>query len=134
METKTRERKELDAQVMLGHLAWMILSTGLVVLPISVFFRKVFFGLGFLLALLWSFTNIYFLSHVLQQLFRREGGRGGIYFLLLIKFPILYGAGFLVLRTGFFPIESIALGITLFLVFLFFTVWLLKGRWDRVPS
>jgi len=118
--------RSAQAEELLNIVGRIVLTAGVVILPASLIMGKVFFGLGIFVALLWNFINLYFLAYVLRAVLSGGSGTSGLPFLLVIKFPLLYAAAFFVLRTGYFPVESIIAGMTLFLVVLFLGVLRIK--------
>ena len=69
---------------------------------------------GFLTGATWSFCNFYFLFRFISK---RQ------FWMLLVKFPALYIAGFYILRTGFFPISAIVVGFSAY-IFILAGVWI----------
>ncbi|MBI4352474.1 MAG: F0F1 ATP synthase subunit A [Candidatus Omnitrophica bacterium] len=62
--------------------------------------------------------NLWLLFRVLEMGLKGKADlnlKNKIRWLLTLKFPVLYLAGFLVLKTRFFPVEGILTGLTLFL-------------------
>ena len=81
------------------------------------------FGLGIWVSVSWIFLNSYFLFRLVQIGFE-PGARMNDKILLfsVLKFPVLYVAGFFILKTRVFPIYSILTGLTLF-IFAFILSW-----------
>ncbi|MGH7197939.1 MAG: hypothetical protein ACREH5_04265 [Candidatus Omnitrophota bacterium] len=78
---------------------------------------------GILVGYFWIFLNSYFLFQLLEMSFTPGPKRKNrILFLSVIKFPVLYVAGFFILTTRVFPIYSVLLGLTAFLL-AFFALW-----------
>lgn len=62
----------------------------------------------------WIFLNVYFLFRVI------EAGMAGrhpknLLFLAVLKFPVLYVAGYFILKSRFFPVEGVLAGLTAFM-------------------
>lgn len=68
---------------------------------------------------LWSLANLYGVRMLVVRWIRPgiDSGRpradGGFALALLVKFPLLYGIGYLMLRSGWFRIEGLVLGFVL---------------------
>ncbi len=75
------------------------------------------FGLGIWVSASWIFLNFYFLFRMLQIGFEpkvRKSDR--ILLLSILKFPVLYVAGYFILKTRVFPIYSLLTGLSLFML------------------
>ena len=78
---------------------------------------------GLLIGYFWIFLNSYFLFRLLEMSFTPGPKRKNrILLLSVIKFPVLYVAGFFILTTRVFPIYSVLLGLTAFFL-AFFALW-----------
>ncbi|GEM_PF-3331697 len=73
------------------------------------------FIIGFALSAGWSLANYYLTMKVINMAVLKEPA-GRIRSLLLIKFPVLYLAGFLVLNSRAFPSVSLLTGLAFALV------------------
>lgn len=74
-------------------------------------------GAGLLAGAAWGCLNLLATGHVVRALVAAEKpGKLRIVILSLVKFPLLYGAGFLLLRVGVFPPESLVSGFSLVLL------------------
>ena len=81
------------------------------------------FGAGIWVSAAWIYLNTYFLFRLVQiGLEPRVRMNDQILLFSILKFPVLYVAGFFILRTRVFPIYSILTGLTLFIV-AFILVW-----------
>lgn len=77
----------------------------------------------------WVFLNFYFLFRLLDiavsfdMASRRMMGRRRDHILLwsLLKFPVIYVAGFFILKSRFFPVSGILTGLTVFFAALIFS-------------
>ncbi|MFA4989645.1 MAG: hypothetical protein WC576_02615 [Candidatus Omnitrophota bacterium] len=79
--------------------------------------RKFSFGAGLLVSASWSMANFLFTLNLLEiALLRKPKGR--FLLLLLIKFPVLYLLGFLILVFKVFPALSLLLGLSSILLVL----------------
>ena len=79
------------------------------------------FASGFFIAALWNIVNLWFIVLLVRLLFvedRINKIRVGL--LILLKFPVLYTAGYIALRYGNLPIYAVICGLPL--VFLIITL------------
>jgi len=76
-------------------------------------------GLGFAAAGVWSVLNFKALEHLIRLALRPEGRNGSaIAMALVIKIPVLYGLGILVVWKGRFPVGALLIGFAIPLVVL----------------
>jgi hypothetical protein len=74
-------------------------------------------GAGVLAGDLWAVGNLYCVRFVLQRVLVTEDERRahpspfGLLFGLSVKFPLLYGLGYLMLRSGWFRTEGLVIGL-----------------------
>jgi hypothetical protein len=78
---------------------------------------KVSFGAGLLVSAAWSMANFLFTIGLLDIALLRKP-KGKLLLLLLIKFPVLYLLGFLILVFKVFPALSLLLGLSSILLIL----------------
>ncbi len=71
---------------------------------------KAIWALGFLVGAGWSAANLLLISGILKISILQKSGKA-LSALLLIKFPVLYLLGFMILNFGFFPVSSILVGL-----------------------
>jgi len=77
-------------------------------------------GVGLLAGAAWGCLNLLATGHVVRALVAAEKpGKLRVLMLSFVKFPLLYGAGFLLLRVGIFPPESLVSGFSLVLLIIF---------------
>ncbi len=79
------------------------------------------FASGFFIAALWNIVNLWFIVLLVRLLF--AGGKINktkVWLLVLLKFPVLYTAGYIALRYGNLPIYAVICGLPL--VFLIITL------------
>ncbi len=77
-------------------------------------------GLGLLAGAAWGCVNLFATGQVVRALVSAERpGKVRILKLSFIKFPLLYGAGFLLLWSGVCPPESLVSGFSLVLLVIF---------------
>jgi hypothetical protein len=108
-----------------------VVKTSLVVSLIQLPFISLYFdyrfSLGIVLGCLWGVTNLHFMRSLVVCYTDLSGrNKRRLLLLLVVKVPLLYFGGYLLLRSGLFPILSLVTGFTLI-----FAVILLKalGRW-----
>ena len=84
---------------------------------------------GVLTAACWMFLNVYFLFRLLSVGMRIEVKKNPNHILVLsvLKFPVIYLAGYFILKTRYFPMESILAGLTAFMAGLIIS-WALHQR------
>jgi hypothetical protein len=85
------------------------------------------FGAGIAVGAAWAAANLWALAGLLRQEIRRRNGtasRVSYVAWSAIKFPVLYGGGFLILAKSGLPTESLLIG----LAFLF-VVWAAEAAW-----
>lgn len=85
---------------------------------------------GFLLGGVWSAVNFVVLAGVLNAVFSKEGPKS-MMILFAVKFPALYGIGFLLLKSGYFPPISLLAGLTFVLMSVGGVLWLTLIRGCR---
>ena len=109
-----------------------VIKTSLVLSALGFLFITVYyhfrFGGGILVGAIWGCLNLLFLTNLISQIFSpgKKVMKGKVIRIALVKFPLLYAAGYVLLAIKYFPAESLLLGFTLI-----FLVMLLKalGRW-----
>ena len=85
--------------------------------------RKFSFSAGVLISAAWSMANFLFTINLLEIALLRKP-KGKLLLLLLIKFPVLYLLGFLILVFKVFPALSLLLGLSSILLVLgVFNIW-----------
>jgi len=71
-------------------------------------------GAGIIAGDLWAIGNLYCVRFVLVRWLRPAGEAAsaslGLWFGLLVKFPLLYGLGYLLLQSGWFRTEGLMIG------------------------
>ncbi len=93
------------------------LGLGLTVLfSLVLYFAKGWaWACGTLIGSLWVFLNSFFLYQLLDMgLHPKPKQNERILIFSIVKFPVLYVAGFFILRTRAFPVYSVLLGLTLY--------------------
>lgn len=87
--------------------------TGFVCAILISFYWGLEHGGGWAFGLAWSLFNLHFTSSVVTKSLtveKRDAPR--ILVALLIKFPVLYAVGYLLLRSGFFTVIGLVAGFT----------------------
>jgi hypothetical protein len=86
------------------------------------------FGGGILAGAIWGCLNILFLTRLITEVFSpgTEIRKGKVILIAVVKFPLLYAAGFLLLKIEYFPPVSLVIGFSLLFVVMFLKA---MGRW-----
>lgn len=95
------------------------LTLVLVVISVTILvtLHKLTWAGGFLAGFCWSVVSLYFTLRLLKTVILKQGVVK-LLVLVLIKFPVLYFAGFCLLASKFFPVYSLLLGgVLVFLTF-----------------
>lgn len=80
-------------------------------------FGQMAWSFGILISEAWVFLNSYFLFRLVQiGLGPRINQNDKILLFSILKFPVLYLAGFFILKSRVFPVGSILIGMTLFMI------------------
>ena len=109
-----------------------VIKTSLVLAALGFLFVTVYyrfeFGAGILAGTVWGCLNLLFLTHLITEVFSpgKEVRKGKVIAIALVKFPLLYAAGYLLLRINYFPAISLLSGFTLLFVVMFLKA---LGRW-----
>lgn len=74
------------------------------------------FGVGFLASAVWSALNLWLLTLLIRTAFAPEASRKKVLILFLLKFPLLYGCGFLLVVYGKIHILGALVGFSLPLI------------------
>jgi hypothetical protein len=86
------------------------------------------FGVGgaWLAGIAWSLVNLHFIAELMKLIVtKRKRGYARIALVMAAKFPVLYAAGFLLLKSGMLPVAGLLAG---FLWPLFVTTMKALGR------
>lgn len=109
-----------------------VIKTSLVLAALGFLFVTVYynfkFAAGILVGAIWGCLNLLFLTHLITEVFSpgKEIRKGKVILIALVKFPLLYAAGYLLLRINYFPAESLLSGFTLIFVVMFLKA---LGKW-----
>jgi hypothetical protein len=95
------------------------------------FYFNWIYSLGIFTGALWGIANLWFLRQFIVGCITNEDRNPArLALFALIKFPVLYVAGFFLLWLGWFPVSSFVLGFSLIFVVIFFKalgIFLLEG-------
>lgn len=89
-------------------------ALALAVIGVSILLGRFSWGAGFLSGNLWAAANFLF-TVGLFKIAASEKNKAKLAAILLVKFPLLYLIGFLLLTSGFFPLSSLLAGLVPFL-------------------
>ncbi|KPJ64835.1 hypothetical protein AMJ44_12045 [candidate division WOR-1 bacterium DG_54_3] len=109
-----------------------VIKTSLVVAVLGFLFVTVYydfkFGAGILVGTIWGCLNLYFLTNLITEIFSpdKEVRKGKVILIVLVKFPLLYLVGYVLLIIKYFPAVSLVSGFTLIFVVMFLKA---LGRW-----
>ncbi len=109
-----------------------VIKTSLVLAVLGFLFITVYyhfgFGAGILAGAIWGCLNLLFLTNLIGEVFSpgKKVTKGKVVRIALVKFPLLYLAGYVLLAIKYFPAESLLLGFTLLFVVMFLKA---MGRW-----
>jgi hypothetical protein len=109
-----------------------VIKTSLVLAVLILLFVTVYydfkFGAGILAGCIWGCLNLYFLTQLITQIFSpgKEVKKRKVVLIAVVKFPLLYLAGFLLLKMNYFPPISLVCGFTLIFLVIFLKA---LGRW-----
>jgi len=109
-----------------------VIKTSLVVAALAFLFVTVYydfkFGAGILAGTIWGCLNLNLLTHLITQIFspRERIRKGKIVLTAVVKFPLLYLLGYILLRINYFPAVSLVSGFTLIFMVMFLKA---LGRW-----
>lgn len=98
-----------------------VIATSAVMAALALLFLSVYydwrFALGVFVGTAWNIANFHFLSELTVAVLtpgERNVKRVAVW--ALLKFPVLYAAGYLVLKYGEFPVLSFLIGFSLLFV------------------
>lgn len=109
-----------------------VIKTSLVVAILCFLFVTVYynfkFGAGILAGTIWGSLNLWFLTQLIVEIFSpgKEVRKGKVILIAVLKFPLLYAVGFILLRINYFPPLSLVSGFTLIFLVMFLKA---MGRW-----
>jgi hypothetical protein len=97
---------------------YRIIRTSLIVAVLSFLFISVYysfpFGLGLFLGTVWGCLNLFFITQlIIEAVSLKKPNKGKVILILLVKFPLLYFAGYILLWLRYFSAESLIIGFTL---------------------
>ncbi len=82
----------------------------LAVSPVLLVAKDYLWASGFMVGALWMLVNVLMMIKIFKIALLKSSPNK-LKFILLIKFPVLYIAGFYILISKFFPLASILIGI-----------------------
>jgi hypothetical protein len=109
-----------------------VIKTSLVVAALGFLFVTVYynfrFGAGILVGTIWGCLNLYFLTNLITEIFSpgKEVKKSKVLLIALVKFPLLYLVGYVLLIIKYFPAVSLVSGFTLIFLVMFLKA---LGRW-----
>jgi hypothetical protein len=109
-----------------------VIKTSLIVAVLGFLFVTVYynfrFGAGILVGAIWGSLNLYFLTSLITEIFSpgKEVRKGKVILIVLVKFPLLYLIGYVLLIIKYFPAISLVSGFTLIFLVMFLKA---LGRW-----
>jgi len=87
------------------------LLTGIVLFPVISLYFGLAVGAGWLVGCVWSVVNLHFIGVLLRAVLTYEKrDRVRITIISLVKFPVLYAIGFLLLASGVFSVPGAMAG------------------------
>lgn len=90
---------------------------------VFIFLRQWLWVYGIFVGFFWNFLNVFFLFKLIELVMKHDQkNKSLITRFALIKFPILYLGGYFILKSQTFPIGSILLGLSVFML-------VLTGHW-----
>lgn len=112
-----KKRVSRDFDFINKALGIAAIATFLVVISSFVYYNKNF-ALGALAGGAWNIINVYFLTCLVRVAFgTKSPNKKKITYLVFIKFPLLYGAGFAILRYSGVSLYGVLVGFSiLFLI------------------
>jgi hypothetical protein len=118
-----REVKTLEYNSFFKKSFYLALALTLAVFAIFLFLDRLRWGLGVLVGGAWMFINFFLLFRLLPMgMGYNSRLKNRILLLCVIKFPVLYTAGYLILTSRFFPALSLLMGLSIFFIVLM-TAW-----------
>ena len=109
-----------------------VIKTSLVVAVLCFLFVTVYynfkFGAGILAGSVWGCLNLWFLTQLVVEIFSpgKEIKKGKVIVIAVVKFPLLYAAGYFLLKINYFHPIGLVSGFTLIFLVMFLKA---MGRW-----
>lgn len=101
----------------LEFITRIIKTTAVVSLVVSLCISYYFdwkVGLGFLVGSTWSFVNLFFIRSLIKEVVNPNEARKSVTAVLaLLKFPLLYVAGYFIVASEFFSVYALLAGFSL---------------------
>ena len=104
-----------------------LVLAALIFLFVTVYYRFNF-GVGILAGTVWGCLNLWFLTQLVTEIFSpgKEVKKGKVIIIAVVKFPLLYAAGYSLLGIIHLPPVSLLTGFTLIFLIMFLKA---MGRW-----
>ena len=100
-------------QDFLSRVTKTSLISGLILAAVAVVGWTPSSGAGWFLGVLWSVINLYFIGVIVRILMaKRPGGKLRAALIVVVKIPLLYTIGFLLLASGRFNVVALLAGFT----------------------
>ena len=101
----------------LEFITRLIKTTAVIALIVALYLTVYVGGrtaLGFLIGVVWSLVNLYFLRGLVKEVITPSDTRKDIAIILgLIKFPVLYVIGYFVIASDYFSLYALLAGFSL---------------------
>ncbi|MDH3217271.1 MAG: hypothetical protein OEN01_13465 [Candidatus Krumholzibacteria bacterium] len=95
----------------LGRVRKTSVITGLVIFLVAVTYWDLATGVGWMLGCIWSLVNIYFIGLLVRTVWsQRQKNRLRVALIFLVKVPVLYAIGFLLLSSHWLPTIALLAG------------------------
>jgi hypothetical protein len=114
-------RERLNKSLKLSVILVFILALGFSITG------RLIYGVGILVGASWLMAN-FLLTLSLLEIAVLKKPHSNLLRLLLVKFPVLYLLGFLILSLKIFPYSSLFLGMTVIILVLGVSIWPLKTK------
>ncbi len=109
-----------------------VIKTSLILAALIFLFTTVYynfrFSAGILAGSAWGCLNLWFLTQLISEIFSpgKEIKKGKVILITVVKFPLLYAAGYLLLEIIHLPPIGLLVGFTLIFLVMFLKA---LGRW-----
>lgn len=109
-----------------NFLIRVIKTTAFVTLVVALFsfsYYNIYFALGLVVGSIFNIINFWFIKALVTSwVTTKPASSVKVAVLVLVKFPLLYGAGFVILKSGIITAESFLCGFSLLFVVLILKV------------
>lgn len=101
----------------LEFITRIIRTTAVLAMIVALYLTMYYSGnvaLGFIIGVVWSLTNLFFIKGMVTELITPNETRRDVAIVLgLIKFPVLYVGGYFIVASGYFSVYSLLAGFSL---------------------